>query len=168
MGPGDLFELSLWPPSHGYVVFDAASLVDFEDECGASLAVTGCASDQPEDAREPGRRESPNGDGHTFEDCVISLDGAQFAVRSERLGSCGIRSARTYTVELTATDGCGNATSGSGRIVVEHDRSRRSGVLFGTSLPPNEPPPFAYVHDTAYGRGCERSRSAAGPGRSRR
>jgi len=57
-------------------------------------------------------------------------------------------------IALTATDECGNAAPGRGVVIVEHDRRSRSDMRFGLSLPPNAPPPFAYAHDTVYGRGC--------------
>ena len=158
---GDQFSVKLWPPNHGYVVFDVADVAGATDACGSvTFVATGCSSDQPEDApeRAPRSRNDVNGDGHTVEDCVISLDGSRFAVRAERLGSCGADSARTYGIALTATDECGNAASSQGVVIVEHDRSTRSNVRFGLSLPPNEPPPFAYRHDTVYGSGCAPSR----------
>lgn len=155
---GDQFEVRLWPPNHGYVVFDVADVAGARDDCGpVALVATGCSSSQPEDApeRAPRGRNDVNGDGHTVEDCVVSVDGKRFAVRAERLGSCGADSERTYAIALTATDECGNGSSARGLVVVEHDRSRHSDMRFGLSLPPNEPPPFPYRHDTAYGAGCE-------------
>jgi hypothetical protein len=164
-GGGEEFEVGLWPPGHGYVAFDVADLARATDACGLAVVLaTGCASDQPEDAPD-GRsgdaaggdaadRAEANGDGHTDEDCVVSLDGTRFAARAERLGSCGTGSARTYVVELTATDECGNSASSAGRVVVGHDRAGGGFAVRGRWLPPGAPPPFPSVHATTYGAGC--------------
>jgi hypothetical protein len=164
-GGGEEFEVGLWPPGHGYVAFDVADLARATDACGLAVVLaTGCASDQPEDAPD-GRsgdaaggdaadRAEANGDGHTDEDCVVSLDGTRFAARAERLGSCGTGSARTYVVELTATDECGNSASSAGRVVVGHDRAGGGFAVRGRWLPPGAPPPFPHAHATTYGGGC--------------
>lgn len=155
---GKQFEVSIWPPNHGYVVFDVADLVTAADACGdVTVAATGCRSNQPEEVHQGGTLlpRPGNGDGRFFEDCVLSEDGGKFAVRAERLGSCGADSARTYTIELTATDSCGNEAVSTGIVRVDHDRSDATPPKRGgRHLAPHQPPPFPYVHPTVYGDGC--------------
>jgi len=155
-GAGDpLFDISLWPPNHGYVVFATDDLVSVTDICGdASVRATGCHSNQPEEVHQGSADDGGNGDGHFYEDCVVSEDGRHFAVRAERLGACGPDSARTYSVEFTATDECRNEAAAFGHVRVEHDRSGKPPVRQGRKLGPNDPPPFPYLHPTAYGEGC--------------
>ncbi len=125
------------------------------DTCGAVVvAATGCRSNQPENVHGRRTPDGGNGDGETREDCVVSVDGTQFAVRAERLGACGRDSARRYGIEFTATDECGNSSLGIGELTVQHDRSRREPVDRGHHLHPNDPPPFPYLHPTTYGPGC--------------
>lgn len=152
---GAQFDLSVWPPGHGYVVYSTASLVSATDTCGeTSVAVTGCHSNQPEEVTQGRTADGGAGDGRTFEDCVIAVDGTQFAVRRERLGACGPRSARIYTVEFTATDECDNQTTAVGHVRIEHDRRDHVPLSLGIMLGPNDPPPFPYLHPTTYGTGC--------------
>jgi hypothetical protein len=153
--PGDQFAFSIWPPNHGYVVYSTNDVVSASDGCGlVSVRATGCESSQPEEVHQGRTRDGGNGDGRTFEDCVVSIDGSQFAVRAERLGACGRDSMRIYSVGFTATDECGNTAPGVGRIMVEHDRSNHQPVRRGKKLGPNDPPPFPYLHPTRYGPGC--------------
>ncbi len=98
-GASDLY--CLWPPNHKYVCFgqDAFEPV-IVDNCGTTntWVFTGCASDQPDDAE---------GDGRTWNDCVVSADGQSLCVRAERDGS--VRAGRRYAVSVAATDECANA-----------------------------------------------------------
>jgi hypothetical protein len=150
------FDFSLWPPNHGYVVYEADELVAAIDLCGeVAIAVTGCHSSQPEEVHQGSTDDGGNGDGRFGEDCVLSEDGELFAVRAERLGACGPDAVRTYSVEVTATDECGNAATTTGLIRVEHDRSGKPPVRRGRKLGPNDPPPFPHVHPTTYGDGCD-------------
>ena len=148
---GPLFELELWPPSHGYAVFELDELVRVEDDCGeVEVAITGCASSQPEDSHG-----EPGGDGRFLEDCVVSLDGRSFATRAERHGACGAGSERVYTVEVTAVDVCGNAAVATGLVRVPHDRSEAPPATPpGRRLAPHAPPPFPWRHETTYGPPC--------------
>ena len=154
--PGaEQFRYSIWPPNHGYVVYKTDEVVSAADSCGSvSVRATGCASSQPEEVHQGPTDDGGNGDGRTYEDCVVSVDGSQFAVRAERLGSCGKDSMRVYSVEFTATDECGNTAPGVGSVIVEHDRSEHQDVRRGRKLGPNDPPPFPYLHPTRYGSGC--------------
>ena len=156
-----LFDESLWPPQHGYVVFETGEMASATDACGeVTLAISGCASSQPEEVHLGPTEDGGNGDGRFFEDCVWAEDGSAFAARAERLGACGPFSYRLYSVEVTATDECGNSATASGLLRVEHDRRGKQDVRRGRKLGPNDPPPWPYVHDTLYGEGCgERSRS---------
>jgi hypothetical protein len=153
--PAAQFDVSIWPPNHGYVVYAAADLAGATDACGGvAIRVTGCRSSQPEEVHQGSAPDGGNGDGHTYEDCVVAEDGTQFAVRAERLGACGADSIRTYEVSVTATDDCGNAAASLGYVRVEHDRSEHQDVRGGRKLGPNDPPPFPYAHATTYGDGC--------------
>ena len=130
-------------------------LVSATDSCGdVVVEATGCASSQPEEVHQGRTDDGGNGDGRTLEDCVVSVDGAQFATRAERLGGCGRDSRRVYGVLFTATDDCGNAAEAGGLVVVEHDRSEKPPKRPGKKLGPNDPPPFPYLHPTVYGDGC--------------
>lgn len=152
---GHQFEISLWPPNHRYVTFDVSDVARATDACGSvTVSVTGCASSQLEDARDRRSRDEANGDGHTTQDCLLSLDGTRFAVRAERLGSCGTGSSRTYTIELTARDECGNSAASEGIVTIDHDGRAHGIDRRGASLRPNEPPPFPAWHPTTYARGC--------------
>lgn len=103
--PGGEIQHCLWPPNHGYVCFfmdDFAPVI--MDNCSEPIewAFAGCQSNQPDDA--PG-----GGDGHTTDDCMVSLDGGSFCVRAERGASGpGAKQGRRYAVSVTATDACGN------------------------------------------------------------
>lgn len=117
---GMLTASMLWPPDHAYRVVRLADLASATDACGSvGLQITGCASNQPEDAPDG---SGPNGDGHTLDDCVVALDGALAAVRSERLGGCGRGSQREYVLRVVATDACGNEAALDASIRVPHDR----------------------------------------------
>jgi hypothetical protein len=118
--------LCLWPPRHDFVCLtDPAALVTAIDACqpGVTLRWLGCASDQPDEAREPGRPE--NGDGHFPGDCVVSDDGREICVRVERAGNDP--EGRHYGLLVVADDGCGNTVTVGGTAFVPHDRSGGSG-----------------------------------------
>jgi len=88
---------------------------DIHDECDTvpvRWRFVGCASNQPEDGL---------GDGHTSPDCVVSPDGSQICVRSERQGM--EPDGRAYTERIEAVDSCGNASRESiGAIRIPHDQ----------------------------------------------
>jgi hypothetical protein len=113
----DTFTHCIWPPNHWYVCFDSSDFSPaITDNCSEPVTwdFVGCESDQPEDGL---------GDGHTFNDCVISPDGKQFCVRAERAG--GDPAGRHYSVAIVATDACDNSTDSVsiGYIYVPHDMS---------------------------------------------
>ena len=117
----------LWPPNHWYVPISVSDLnVDVTDSCGtATYRVTGCVSDQPDDAPESG--SDWNGDGHTVNDCIVGADGVLY-VRSERAGTGPTaQDGRHYGIGIVAVDECGNVspTAVAGTIHVPHDQSPR-------------------------------------------
>lgn len=115
----------LWPPNHKYVCLeDMDALVDASDICDPdpSVRVTGCSSDQPEDAKDPDF-PGDNGDGKTFDDCLLEDGGRSLCLRSERLGTDP--TGRDYAAEVGAFDGCQNTTTGLANVHVPHDQSPR-------------------------------------------
>ncbi|MBW2257363.1 MAG: PQQ-like beta-propeller repeat protein, partial [Deltaproteobacteria bacterium] len=149
------FDLLLWPPNHAYAAYDTDSLVSAADTCGeVGLAASGCRSSQPEEVHAGRTSDGGGGDGRTFEDCVVSVEGGHFAIRSERLAACGPDVPRVYTLEFTATDECGNASTARGLVRVEHDRRTEQGEVPAEASDPVIRPPFPYLHPTLYGEGC--------------
>jgi hypothetical protein len=125
----DLDGACLWPPRHDlFCLGSPASRVTASDACqpGVTLRWAGCVSDQPDEAREPGRPE--NGDGHFSDDCQVSSDGQELCVRVERAGSDPVDGRNTFTgrrygVLVEADDGCGNVVLvDAGTVLVPHDR----------------------------------------------
>jgi len=118
---GPLHGSCLWSPNHKYVcTTDLAVLAQASDACAAvTVTVDACSSDQPEEAPDPSF-PGENGDGHTFDDCVIAPDAKSFCVRSERLGTD--EDGRQYGVTMLADDGCSPATVFLGSFYVPHDR----------------------------------------------
>lgn len=108
--------VTLWPPNHRLVTLDAGVLAPMiADACATALSwrLVGCVSSQPDDAL---------GDGHTSNDCSVSVDGASFTVRAERDGRRP--EGRTYSLLATTTDACGNesAAVSAGTVHVPHDQ----------------------------------------------
>jgi hypothetical protein len=117
--------LCLWSPRHDFVcIDDPGAFITATDACGSvTFRWLGCASDQPDEAREVGRPE--NGDGHFPGDCVVSPDGSELCVRVERAGT--EPEGRTYGLLVEVSDGCTNVTVVGGNAHVPHDRSGGSG-----------------------------------------
>ena len=110
-------EACLWPPNHRMERVLAADLTPtLTDDCSGLITwkLSRCVSDQPANAL---------GDGNTERDCVVSPDGTWADVRAERQGTEDV--ARHYTLLVTATDECGNASAPSPafQVVVPHDAS---------------------------------------------
>jgi hypothetical protein len=130
---GDMIDLCLWPPRHDfYCLSDANAHVIARDACqpGVNVRFLGCTSDQPDEAREPGRPE--NGDGHFIDDCQVSPDGQELCIRAERAGYDPVGGRNTfdgrhYGVAVAVDDGCGNIVIVGGTVVVPHDRRGGSG-----------------------------------------
>jgi len=106
----------LWPPNHRYVCFDRDDFdPEISDVCTEAITwnFVGCGSDQADDA---------NGDGSTSGDCVVDPGGAWFCVRSERAGPESAN--RRYTVQIEASDDCGNTSPSTviAQVSVPHDR----------------------------------------------
>ena len=128
----DLVDLCLWPPRHDmYCVGSAAGHVVAHDACqpGVIYRWVGCASDQPDEAREDGRPE--NGDGHFDQDCQVNAAG-ELCVRVERAGFDPVAGRNTfegrrYSVSVEVDDGCGNVVVVPGTVHVPHDRRGGSG-----------------------------------------
>ncbi len=110
----------LWPPNHKY---EALSLEDcgvtIVDVCEGELTLEEAnatilcvTSDEPEEV-------NGNGDGHTYQDIVITGD-RTFEVRRERQGASD---GRVYEVTFEVTDGSGNVAQASCAIGVPHDQS---------------------------------------------
>jgi hypothetical protein len=124
---GDDSLFCLWPPNHWYVCFTKDRFSPgVTDNCSEPVTwvLSGCASDQPDDARDddfPGW----NGDGSTTRDCVADPAGEGFCVRSERCGAGpAAQDGRHYGVAVIATDACGNSSLPVeiGNIHVPHDQ----------------------------------------------
>ena len=127
--PGSDNLFCLWPPNHWYVCFtDQDILPEVKDNCSEPVTwvFSGCASDQPDDARESDPTSPWNGDGHTTEDCVVLADGKGLCVRAERAGTGPTaQSGRHYGIAMIARDACGNESKPVvvGNIYVPHDQS---------------------------------------------
>lgn len=127
----DLGALCAWPPRHDMFCAGLASdHVVARDACqpGVSVRWRGCASDQPDEAREDGRPE--NGDGNFSGDCRVSSD--ELCVRVERAGHDPVAGRNTfdgrhYGLAVEVDDGCGNVVVVSGSLTVPHDRRGGSG-----------------------------------------
>jgi hypothetical protein len=108
---------SMWPPNHKYHDFVVADCIDAVDDCGDdwTAVIDFVSSDEPDDA---------NGDGNTDADIVlVAPDGVQ--LRSERQGGSN---GRVYTIGFTVTDGSGNETEASCRVVVDHDQGNGAAI----------------------------------------
>lgn len=119
---------TLRPPNHRMACFSAADFAPVvSDACSEPVTwrFVGCASDQPDDAREDDPSSPWNGDGTTTGDGVVADDGLGFCVRAERAGrGPGAQGGRRYAVTIVAIDACGNASAPTeiGGVVVPHDR----------------------------------------------
>jgi hypothetical protein len=116
----------LWSPNHMYACFpDVSEFVTAVDACGGEVAirVEGCESDQPDEAPEDGDRggkELGNGDGHTYDDCIVAPDGSGVCARFERQGTD--RDGRNYAISIVVSDDCGNAVVVPWDLHVPHDQ----------------------------------------------
>jgi hypothetical protein len=109
--PGASNTICLWPPNHNYVYIDhVTAAVLITDACDAHPTVSSlsCVSNQCDDAPCPAH-PGENGDGNTFNDCVYDSALDRLAVRSERAETNP--AGRTYSLIMTAVDGCGNSSA---------------------------------------------------------
>lgn len=119
----------LWPPNHWYVAVSVSDLsVTARDACSEPVTwrVSGCVSDQPDDAPERPVGDGWNGDGRTTQDCVVSPDGQTVHVRAERCGTGPTaQDGRHYGILVVAKDACGNESPEvvAGTVHVPHDQS---------------------------------------------
>ena len=109
--PGPNNSVCLWPPNHKYVTIDnvtaAVQIVDACDPNAEAAAIT-CVSNQCDDAPCPAK-PGENGDGNTINDCIYDPLNDRLTVRSERAGTDP--AGRTYSLFMTAVDGCGNEST---------------------------------------------------------
>ncbi|MGZ5445786.1 MAG: choice-of-anchor Q domain-containing protein [Thermoanaerobaculia bacterium] len=109
--PGPNNSVCLWPPNHKYATFDSVTAaVQIVDACDASAeaATITCVSNQCDNAPCP-EKPGENGDGNTVNDCVYDPLNDRLLVRSERAGTDP--AGRTYSLLMTAVDGCGNESA---------------------------------------------------------
>jgi hypothetical protein len=109
--PGQNNSMCLWPPNGKYVfVENVTAAVQIVDACDAApvASTISCVSSQCDDAPCP-EHPGQNGDGSTTNDCYYDRDLDRLAVRSERAGTDP--AGRTYSVVMTAVDGCGNKSA---------------------------------------------------------
>lgn len=99
----------LGPPDHEYRCFDgvraSAGVADACDNSPVDVVIA-CTSSQCDDAPCP-EYPGQDGDGSTVNDCTYDPDIDQLCARAERAETNP--EGRLYTVDLTATDHCGNA-----------------------------------------------------------
>jgi hypothetical protein len=109
--PGPNNSVCLWPPNHKYVTINnVTASVQITDACDpnpAAAAIT-CVSNQCDDAPCPAK-PGENGDGNTINDCIYDPLNDRLTVRSERAGTDP--AGRTYSLYMTASDGCGNESA---------------------------------------------------------
>jgi hypothetical protein len=109
--PGPDNAVCMWPPNHKYVTIEnstaAVTIVDACDPNPIVAAIT-CSSNQCDDAPCPAY-PGQNGDGNTVNDCVYDLGLDRLRMRSERAGTDP--AGRTYGLNLSAVDGCGNVSA---------------------------------------------------------
>ena len=109
--PGPNNSVCLWPPNHKYVFIDnvtaAVQIVDACDPDPVAATIT-CVSNQCDDAPCPAH-PGEDGDGNTLNDCSYDPLTDRLTVRSERAGTDP--AGRTYSLKMTAVDGCGNESA---------------------------------------------------------
>lgn len=109
--PGPNNSVCLWPPNHKYVTINNVTAgVQITDACDPNpeAAAITCVSNQCDDAPCPAK-PGENGDGNTINDCIYDPLNDRLTVRSERAGTDP--AGRTYSLFMTASDGCGNESA---------------------------------------------------------
>jgi hypothetical protein len=106
----------LYPPNHEYYCLQSSSLSpSMTDDCSTpvSLVIVGCVSSEPDEG---------TGDGDFANDCVVSPDGKEVCLRSERAGS---ENDRIYGILGIGIDACGNRSAPQpiAIVTVPHDDS---------------------------------------------
>lgn len=107
-------ERCLYPPNHEYHCYGSGEFrPTVTDDCSppTTLLVVGCTSDEPDEG---------TGDGDFPNDCIVSPNGQEICVRSERAGNLNDRH---YTILGVAVDACGNRSAPQpiAVITVPHD-----------------------------------------------
>lgn len=114
--------LTMWPPNHRYVTFEAADLVEsVVDNCDEtvgvdSVKIASVSSDESENG---------GGDGNTLNDIVIAANCESVQLRAERKGS---GNGRVYTITLTVTDSDGNVSTATVKIRVPKSQNGASAI----------------------------------------
>ena len=85
----------------------SVQIVDACDPNAEAASIT-CVSNQCDDAPCPAK-PGENGDGTTINDCIYDPLTDRLTVRSERAGTDP--AGRTYSLLMTAVDGCGNESA---------------------------------------------------------
>jgi len=109
--PGPDNAICLWPPNGKYVyVENVTASVLITDACDPLPVASSisCVSSQCDNAPCPAH-PGEDGDGNTINDCVYDAGLDRLAMRSERAGTDP--AGRTYSLIMTAVDGCGNASA---------------------------------------------------------
>jgi hypothetical protein len=102
---------SMWPANHKYRTFQVSDFVTgVSDNCNtlgvSNVVIALVTSDETENG---------NGDGNTNNDIVIASDCKSLQLRAEReSGGNG----RVYTITFQSTDGAGNVTTKTAKVVV--------------------------------------------------
>jgi hypothetical protein len=110
------------PPNHKYHTFAIADLVRAaSDTCSqglgvADVVITQVSSDEPDNSL---------GDGNTTHDIVIGADCRSVQLRAERQGG---GNGRVYTVALHVTDGAGNRSDATVKVMVPANGGASSAV----------------------------------------
>lgn len=99
----------LWAPNHKMVPATVVTTVTDNCDPMPQCLITGVGSNEPINGL---------GDGNTAPDWVITGAGT-VDLRAERSGKGG---GRIYTITVTCTDACGNASVGTTSVTVQHNR----------------------------------------------
>jgi len=114
--------IALWPPNHKYTTVKITDLVaSASDLCDpsvniGSVRIAKVTSDEPDNS---------GGDGNTTHDIVIAADCKTVQLRSERMGGSN---GRVYTITFKVTDGSGNSTTATAKVVVDHSQNGSGAV----------------------------------------
>ncbi len=106
----------LWPPNHKYTNIKVSNLIiDVFDNCSnlgiQDVKIMSVDSDE-------GDNLTGEGDGNTVDDIVIASDCASVKLRRERQGE---GNGRVYTINLSVSDGLGNATPASVQVHIPYE-----------------------------------------------
>jgi HYR domain len=109
--------IALWPPNHKHSRVNVTDLVgSASDLCDpsvniSSVVIASVSSDEPNNS---------GGDGNTTNDIVIAPGCKSVQLRAERMGGSN---GRVYTITFKVTDGSGNSTTATAKVVVDHSQN---------------------------------------------